>query len=142
MSLQLVLTAMLPEHLLLLGILGVLVLEIAAGHDRDPLPFTFAVVATAALAALWLHVADFAGAPFPGQFSVDPAAALGKAILLALTLPVLLMSRDDFSGTRFSALLLSSLYGACLLLSSDSFLTLFLAIELMSMPVYALVLLA
>lgn len=142
MSLQLVLTAMLPEHLLLLGIVGVLILEIATDRHRDALPFTFAVVATAALSALWLHVSDFAGAPFPGQFSVDPAATLAKAILLLLTLPVLLMSRDDFSGTRFPALLLSSLYGACLLLSSDSFLTLFLALELMSMPVYALVLLA
>ena len=39
-------------------------------------------------------------------------------------------------------LFLSSLYGACLLLSADSFLTLFLGLELLSLPVYALVLLA
>ncbi len=42
----------------------------------------------------------------------------------------------------FHILLLSSLYGFCLLLSADSFLTLFLGLELMSLPVYVLVLLA
>jgi len=63
-------------------------------------------------------------------------------VILALALPVLLISRDDFRDTRFPLLLLSSLYGACLLVSSDSFLTLFLGLELMSLPVYVLVLLA
>ena len=62
--------------------------------------------------------------------------------MLALALPVLLISRDDFHDTRFPLLLLSSLYGTCLLVSSDSFLTLFLGLELMSLPVYVLVLLA
>ena len=52
------------------------------------------------------------------------------------------MSRDDFAEPQFHILLLSSLYGVCLLLSADSFLTLFLGLELMSLPVYALVLLA
>jgi NADH-quinone oxidoreductase subunit N len=52
-------------------------------------------------------------------------------------------SRATTSGRgAFSILLLSSLYGVCLLLSSDSFLTLFLGLELMSLPVYVLVLLA
>jgi NADH-quinone oxidoreductase subunit N len=68
--------------------------------------------------------------------------SLPKAALLALTLPVLLVSRDDFGGNRYYALLLSSLYGACLLVSSDSFPTMFLGLELMSLPVYVLVLLA
>ena len=52
------------------------------------------------------------------------------------------MSRDDFGDGAFHILLLSSLYGVCLLLSSDSFLTLFLGLEMMSLPVYVMVLLA
>ena len=67
---------------------------------------------------------------------------LAKAVVLALALPVLLMSRDEFDGGEFAVLLLSSLYGVCLLQSADSLLTLFLGLEMMSMPVYALVLLA
>ena len=48
-------------------------------------------------------------------------------MVLALALPVLLMSRDEFdAAAEFPVLLLSSLYGVCLMLSADSFLTLFL----------------
>ena len=142
MNAHTVLTAMLPEHLLLVGILLLLVLEMASRREREFLGVTALVLFAAAFAAARLAVADYAGVPFPGQFSVDPAAALGKAVLLALSIPAVLVARGEFGGTRFAILLLSSLYGACLMLSSDSFLTLFLGIELMSMPVYALVLLA
>ncbi len=55
-------------------------------------------------------------------------------------MPVLLLSRDEFSVSRTFALILSSLYGACLIVSSASFLTLFLGLEILSLPVYALVL--
>ena len=40
----------------------------------------------------------------------------------ALAVPVLLISRDDAGKGAFPVLLLSSLYGVCLLLSADSFL--------------------
>ena len=62
--------------------------------------------------------------------------------MLALAVPVVLLARDEFERGRFYILLLSSLYGACMILSADSFLTLFLGLELMSLPVYVLVLLA
>jgi NADH-quinone oxidoreductase subunit N len=142
MNTQTLLAAMLPEHVLLLGIVLLIVLEIGARRPREFLAVTVVVVFAAAFAAARLYIGDYAGAPFPGQFSVDPAAALGKAVLLALAIPVLLIAGGEFRGPKFSILLLSSLYGACLMLSSDSFLTLFLGIELMSLPVYALVLLA
>ena len=73
---------------------------------------------------------------------VDPIATLSKALILALAVPVLLLARDDFAAPQFHILLLSSLYGACVLLSAESFLVLFLGLELMSLPVYVLVLLA
>ena len=142
MNTQTLLAAMLPEHVLLLGIVLLIVLEIGTRRPREFLSVTVIVVFAAAFAAARLYIGDYAGAPFPGQFSVDPAASLGKAVLLALAIPVLLIAGGEFRGPKFSILLLSSLYGACLMLSSDSFLTLFLGIELMSLPVYALVLLA
>jgi len=142
MSWESVLTAMLPENLLLTGIVALLGVAIAGARARASLPLSFIAVAAAAGAAAWLSLAGYAGAPFPGQFSVTPQGLLAKAIVLALVLPVLLMSRDEFAGAEFHLLLLSSLYGVCLLLSSDSFLTLFIGLELMSLPVYALVLLA
>jgi NADH-quinone oxidoreductase subunit N len=137
-----VLIAMLPEHLLLAGIVALLVVEVALRRPRGALALSLVAVIAALAAALSLAIAGYADAPFPGQFAAGPLEFLAKAIVLALAVPVLLLSRDDFTESRFHLLFLSSLYGVCLLLSAESFLTLFLGLELMSLPVYALVLLA
>jgi len=136
------LLAMLPEHLLLLGIVLLIVLEIAGLAQRASLTVALAAVAAAVWAAARLSVDGYAAAPFAGHFSVNAATLLAKALVLALALPVLLMSRDEFEGVVFPVLLLSSLYGVGLMLSADSFMTLFLGLEIMSLPVYVLVLLA
>jgi NADH-quinone oxidoreductase subunit N len=142
MNWQTILTAMLPEHLLLAGIVVLICLEIAPSRPRGAFVVSLFAVTAATAAALWLAFIDYASVPFPEQFSVGPDALLGKAIVLALAVLVLLIAREEFRQRAFPILLLSSLYGVCLLLSADSFLTLFLGIELMSLPVYALVLLA
>jgi NADH-quinone oxidoreductase subunit N len=142
MSWQSVFAAMLPEHILLLGIVLLLVLEIASDRPRGALAASLVIVGAATAAAAWLHFIGFSANPFPGHYSVNPQGLLAKAVVLALAVPVLLLARDDFDEGPFYPLFLSSLYGFCLLLSSDSFLTLFLGLELMSLPVYVLVLLA
>ena len=139
---QLTFAAMLPEHVLLLGIVLLLGVEIVGKWSRAALVLAVAAVAAAAGVAAAMYANGFVGAPFPGQFSVTPPMMLAKAIVLALALPVLLLSRDEFDGGEFPALLLSSLYGVCLLISADSFLIMFLGLELMSLPVYALIVLA
>ncbi|MGE5339190.1 MAG: NADH-quinone oxidoreductase subunit N, partial [Gemmatimonadota bacterium] len=136
------LTAMLPEHLLLVGIVLLTLIEITSRRSSGALTVSVAAVAAAALAAVVLAVSGYSAAPFAGHFSVSPTTLAAKAIVLALTLPVLLMAREDFAEDgQFHLLVLSSLYGTSLLLSADSFLTLFLGLELMSLPVYALVVL-
>lgn len=137
-----VITAMLPEHLLLAGIVLLILVDVFATKPRGALGIALLAVAAATAAAASLGFGGYEAAPFAGQFSVNPAGLLAKAVVLGLTIPVLLLSRDDFEDSRFHLLLLSSLYGTLLLLSADSFLTLFLGLELMSLPVYALVLLA
>jgi NADH-quinone oxidoreductase subunit N len=138
-----VLFALAPENLLLAGIIVLICVEIFARRAQGALAISVLAVAAAAVAAAQLGGSGFAATPFPGHFSVDPAGSLAKAIVLALALPVLLMSRDDFADDgEFHILVLSSLYGFCLLLSADSFLTLFLGLEIMALPVYVLVLLA
>ncbi len=141
MSWSMILTALLPEHLLLVGIVALLALEIANPRAPGAFVLAFASAAAAAVAALWLHWSGFSAVPFPGHYVVGPATSLAKLVLLALALPVLLLSREEFSGARYYALLLGSLYGALLLPSSASFPTLFLGLELLSLPVYVLVLL-
>lgn len=142
MSWQTIVTAMLPEHLLLAGIVVLLGLDIAPSRLRGAFTVSLFAVIAAAAAAVWLFYIGYAAAPFPEQYSVDPVASLAKAIVLVLAALVLLISRSESAQRAFPVLLLSSLYGVCLLLSADSFLTLFLGLELMSLPVYVLVLLA
>ena len=141
MSWQATFTAMLPEHILLVGIVALIGLEIAS-QARAAFLVSVCVVTAAFIAAASLAATGYAMAPFPEQFSVAPEALLAKAVVLALAVPVLLISRNDFADAQFHILILGSLYGVCLLLSADSFLILFLGIELMSLPVYVLVLLA
>jgi NADH-quinone oxidoreductase subunit N len=143
MSWLAVLIALAPENVLLTGIIVLIGVEIFARKSSAALAISLVAVSAAALAAAWLYTGAHAAAPFPGHYSIDPAGSLAKAIVLALALPVLLLSRDDFTEDgQFHILVLSSLYGFCLLLSSDSFLTLFLGLEIMALPVYVLVLLA
>lgn len=147
MNAQVVLTAMLPEHLLLLGIVLLVGVEIAGRGRRATLWVALFCTAAAALAAAWLAGSGYAAAPFAGQFSVSPGPLLAKAMVLAMALPVILIAGQDFSprqdhGGEFATLLLSSLYGVCLMQSADGFLTLFLGLETTSLPVYVLVLLA
>ena len=138
-----VLLGLAPEHLLLAGIVLLILIETLSDKPRGASVLSLAVVAAAALAAAGLGFSGVSAAPFVGQVSIDPATSLAKAVVLALSLPVLLLAREEFDDSGpFYPLLLSSLYGLSLMISSDSFLTVFLGLELMSLPVYVLVLLA
>ena len=132
---------MLPENILLAGIVLIILHEIVIASGRGVATLSLLAVAGAAVAAGALGWAGFQGEPFAGQLAVTPAVSLGRAVALALGLPVLLMLRDDLGdGGPAYPLLLSSLYGLSLLLGASSFLTVFLGLELMSLPVYVLVL--
>ncbi len=135
------LLAALPEHLLLLGILAILITDLVSNRPRDAFLPALVTVIAAALAAFWLHGVGHSGAPFPGHFSVDPDAFAAKALLFGLAVPVLFLARDERQESRFAMLLLASLYGAGLLLSADSLLMVFFGLELLSLPLYALVVL-
>jgi NADH-quinone oxidoreductase subunit N len=134
--------ATLPEDILVTGIVLAIIVEIAGYPSKRTAQWlSLTVVALAMAVALWLASNGFAFAAFPGHYSVNATALSAKAIVLALSLPVLLIARDDGTTPAFFALVLSSLAGICALLSANSFLTLFLGLELMSLPVYALILL-
>lgn len=141
MNVQTLFVSMLPEHLLLGGLCVALVVDML-GRARAVLAIAIVSVAAAALAAVLLAIGGYAAATFPGQLSVGPATSAGKAIVLLLAVPVLMLSRDEFRDARFALLALASLYGGCLVVSADSFLTLLLGLEILSLPVYVLVLLA
>ena len=87
--------AALPEHLLLLGILAILAIDLVSARARDPLLPALVTVTAAAAAAFWLHATGFSAVPFPGHFSVDGDALAGKVLLFGLTVPVLILGRGE-----------------------------------------------
>jgi len=143
MNWSFLIVAMMPEHLLLAGISVLIALDVlGAGEEHSGLVALLAVLGAATMSVL-LAIVQFQGSPFPGHFSVDQSTMTAKAVVLALALPLIQLSRAEFGrDERFYILLLSSLYGVLLVNSADGFLTMFLGLEIMSMPVYALVLLA
>ena len=133
---------LLPEHFLLAGVVLLIIHAIVTDGREGAAAIALVTVGAAALAALWLGLVSYAGEPFAGQLSVSRSSSLAKAAALALAWPVLLLARDDLGdGGPLYPLMVSSLYGLVLMLSADSFLTLFLGLELMSLPVYVLVML-
>jgi NADH-quinone oxidoreductase subunit N len=136
------LLAMLPEHSLLAGIVVLILLEVFGVRKVWPTWLAIAATAAAAAFAFWLAGMGEAWPLFNGRLGIDRGVLLAKGALLALAVPVLLMAKSEFSDGEFSILLLSSLYGLCIAVSSQNFLPLFLGLELASLPVYALVLLA
>jgi len=136
------LQAMLPEHLLLLGMVALIVAALVRGGQRIAPWLGAASVVGAVASALWLAASGVSGEPFVGQLVVSPSIYMAKALLLALAIPVLLMGRDEFDTLEFPLLLVASLYGLSLLPSAQNALVMFLGLEMMSIPVYALVVLA
>ncbi|MFN9086183.1 MAG: NADH-quinone oxidoreductase subunit N [Gemmatimonadaceae bacterium] len=136
------LIALLPEHLLLGGMIALIIVALLRQGRALSLGISVAFVTAAAAVAFWLAGTGLTAQPFPGQFSVTPPILVAKGALLGLAIPVLLMSRMEFEDGEFPLLLLSSLYGLSLLPSADSALVLFLGLEMMSIPVYALIVLA
>ncbi len=136
------LLGMLPEHFLLGGIVIAIVTVLLKQGAKLALPVAIAAVVGAAGSAFWLGQSGATLIPFPAQFVATPEVLMAKGMLLLLALPVLLMSRTEFEEGEFSILLLSSLYGLSLLPSATNMLLLFLGLELMSIPVYALIVLA
>ena len=142
MNVQTLFVSMLPEHVLLAGLCLVMLVDVVASERRLGLALAIATVALAGAAAAMLSLGGYAANTFVGQLSVSPATSAAKAIVLLLAVPVLMLSRDEFADASFPLLVLASLYGGCLMISADSFLTLLLGIEILSLPVYVLVLLA
>ena len=100
-------------------------------------------VTAAAAAAVWLFADGYAAHAVPGPvLGRSDRARSARRSCSRSRCPCCSSRATNWRNRHFHILLLSSLYGVCLMLSSDSFLTLFLGIELMSLPVYVLVLLA
>lgn len=129
--------ALVPEHLLL-GLLLVLMLMEMTRRDVGWGRLLFVLAMLAGLTVSAVQLAQGYGAiVVPGEIVVDRFTAQGRVVLLlcAVALGVAFPSRESF---KFWLLAASSVLGGLVILASAGFGALFLGIEMLSLPAFAL----
>ncbi len=131
---------LLPMHLVL-GLMVVLMLLELFRVDPRWARWAFIAVLAAALGALALQLgAGYRGDILPGEIRIDRLALQGDVVLVLCGLALAL----GFSGTggfKYWLLVASSILGGMLVLASTGFASLFLGIEMLSLPAFALIVL-
>jgi NADH-quinone oxidoreductase subunit N len=128
---------LLPDHLVLGLMVALMLLEMLRADPRwARTAFIATLLAGVAVLAQQLatgYVADIV----PGEIRVDRLALLGKGVLLLCGL-ALAFGFPARNGFKFWLLVAASMLGGMLILDSAGFVSLFLGIEMLSLPAFAL----
>jgi NADH-quinone oxidoreductase subunit N len=131
--------ALAPDLLVLGAAVVAMALEVARVGAR----WSQAAFVAAILGALWVLFGQFSdqysAMPVAGELVVDRFAVAGKGVLLLCALGVAAWFPGSPRAHKFWILAATSLFGGLLVLESASFATLFLGIELLSLPAFALI---
>ena len=137
--------ALAPEIVLTVVALGVLIADLILDETRKHLITTIAGagVALSLIPILTLAVDGQDRSMFGGAYAVDNFALVMKALFLISGYIVLLMSSNyladgDYYEGEFSFLLLCSILGMVVMASSRDLITIFIALETLSIPGYLL----
>ena len=141
MSLASSLTVLLPEIIMAIGAM-VLLLAGAIGGAKNATPISWAAIGVMVLAEL--AVAMGTGGPaFGGAFMADNFARYAKLLILIAAALSVLLTEEFFANTpqsRFElpVLILLATLGMMLMVSANSFLALYMGLELQSLALYVL----
>jgi NADH-quinone oxidoreductase subunit N len=127
-----------PDLLLLGAIVALMLLEMLRADARWARA-AFVVSAGAGAFLLWQQLAaGYVSDVVPGELGTDRFAQLGKLVLLACGLGVA-AGFAAARGYKFWLLVTSSMLGGMLMLGATGFAPLFIGIELLSLPAFALI---
>jgi NADH-quinone oxidoreductase subunit N len=135
-----------PEMLVVLAALGALLVDLAILRDQPARVRRWLGAAIAGAgclsAGLYILTVPAYGRALDGMFVADPLTQTVKLVLLGLTLLTVLLSVEaDFTDhiSEYFALVLLATTGMLLMTSAEDLLPIFLALELTSLSLYALV---
>ena len=136
---------MVPEYYLVLILLAVFMVDFIM-HRSEKKHDTLYIVTVALLAVLPVRIVLLANPAeaFGGLYVATPAVNVMKAILAFGTLIVVLMAQPWLEKTKrlageFYMLILSTLLGMYIMMSSGNFLLFFLGLEMASVPLACMV---
>jgi NADH-quinone oxidoreductase subunit N len=137
--------ALAPEIVLTLVALTVLIVDLIVDETRKFIITTVAGigVALSAIPLLTLAAAGGTRTMFGGAYVVDKYSVLFKGVFLVAGYIVLLMSSNylaegDYYEGEYSFLLLCSMLGMVVMASARDLITIFVALEMLSIPAYLL----
>ena len=143
MSLQADLLVLLPELILALGAMGLLLTGALGGDKTTSLVNWLAIllIVAAGASAIWLVPAE--ASAFGGSFISDGFARFAKLLILTGAALSIVLAEDFFSKAKLSrfelpVLILLATTGMMLMVSSGSFLSLYMGLELQSLALYVL----
>lgn len=136
--------ALAPELILILGINLVLLIDLNLGEARKwaMASLTGIVLLAAFVPVVTLAVADAPSRElFDGRYVIDHYALILKAIFLLVAYVVVLMSQNEleeggYYQGEFYVLMLCSVLGMVMMASSRDLVSIFVALELLSIPAY------
>ena len=139
-----------PEIILLISTLGILLVDMFLPQEKRMVTWLLSLAAIVVCAGFSFHLLSGYGTAytFDNMFVSDPVSNLLKLCTFIVMFMTLFYSRryidargmtGGFIGGEFYVLALFSLLGQMVVISGANFLILYLGIELMSLPLYALV---
>lgn len=130
---------LLPEHLLLALLVVLMLIEIV-GRGGRLAGGLFLLATGAGCVILGQQLAQgYAATPVPGEVSIDQFALVARMVILGCGFVYGACSLGGDSTPKFWMLVTSSLLGGSIMMGSVGFITLFLGIELLSLPAFALI---
>ncbi|MFT6835243.1 MAG: NADH-quinone oxidoreductase subunit N [Francisellaceae bacterium] len=136
---------MLPELFLLVMIIIIMMIDITLSKKYKNITYILSQLTLVFLAVLgWIYFNNETEYAFHGQFYIDNLAILLKGFVYLATFFVFSYSRTylkkrNMQEGEYYLLVLLSVLGAMVLISSSNLITMYIGLELMSLPLYALI---
>ncbi|MCH2548397.1 MAG: NADH-quinone oxidoreductase subunit N, partial [Alphaproteobacteria bacterium] len=131
-----------PEIFLAVSVLGFLILGVYGGNKTTPL-ISFGVILVMIAAGMLIHADGRSLSGFDGMIVSNPFIMIVKLMILfgagmVLMISTEWLSRADHGIFEYPVLILLSVLGMLIMVSSGSLLTIYMGLELMSLPLYVL----
>lgn len=130
---------LLPEHLLLALLALLMIIEIIGKGERAAGILSTLVSASGCAILLNQIGQSYSATIVANEIAIDHFALMGRLVVLACGIVYGVSCLGNNESTKFWMLLTSSLLGGSMVLVSSGFISLFLGIELLSLPAFALI---
>ena len=135
------LNTILPEIILAIYAMGALIVAVYTGKDALARPLIWLTAAVLAVVALWVALSSGSTHAFNGMIVKDAFARFAQVTILLSAAVVLVIGQDYMARTQmlkfeYPLLIVLSVIGMMVMVSSGNLLTIYMGLELQSLALY------